>query len=48
MKVKKKKKKTETFYILGLLELIIKIWRFDLIKNLANFGSFFLTKNPFV
>jgi hypothetical protein len=38
---------TESFYILGyLLELIIKIWRFEkkILQNLANLGQFFHEK----
>jgi len=45
MKVGKKKKKKESFYILGYQpELIIKIWRFDkknILPNLANLSLFF-------
>jgi hypothetical protein len=44
MKVGKKKKKKESFYILGYHpELIIKIWRFEkkILPNLVNFWVFF-------
>jgi len=44
-----KKKKTESFHILGyLLELVIQIWRFEKkdFQNLANLVFFFAIKKP--
>jgi hypothetical protein len=44
----KAEKKPESFYILSyLLEVIIKIWQFELflLQNLANLGHFFNEKS---
>jgi hypothetical protein len=51
MKVGKKKKKTESFYILGYrLELIKKVWRLAIffLSKSGEFGSFFVLEKSFV